>query len=131
MPAVEMVDAELFVVEHVRGLVGSVTALSGLTVGTKVEPGKTPKMFVQVRKIGGDEVQRVAERPRVDLRVWGDNQPGGDHHRMQLTRTLLAHIRRDLGCRVMAVPVNLPDPADPTIQHTLMTIEPILRGVQL
>lgn len=131
MPAVEMVDAELFMVEHVRGLIASVSALSGLRVGTKVAPASTPRMYVQVRKIGGSEVERVAERPRIDLRVWGDNQPGGDHFRMQLARTLLAHIRRDLGCRVMAVPVNLPDPADPTIQHTLMTIEPILRGVQI
>lgn len=129
-PVVVMQDAEQFTIDYLQGLLPGLSQLAGYKVGTKVTPGTTPRMFVQVRKIGGDEEQRVAERARIDIRVWDDNQPGSDAARMRNARILLAHMRRDLGCRVMAVPVNLPDPADPTVLHTLFTIEPIIRGSQ-
>lgn len=129
-PIVVMQDVDQFMVDYLNGLLPTLTQMVGYKVGTKIPAGVTPKLFVQVRKIGGDEEQRVAERARIDIRVWDDNQPGSDAARMRNARILLAHMRRDLGCRVMAVPVNLPDPADPTVLHTLFTIEPILRGVQ-
>jgi hypothetical protein len=130
VPVVLMQDAEQYMAGYVRDLIAATPQLAGYKVGTTVAAGTTPKLYVQVRKIGGTEDQGLNERARVDLRVWGDNQPGGDYERMQTARVILAHIRRDLNPPVMAVPVNLPDPADQTVMHTLFTIEPTLRGVQ-
>jgi hypothetical protein len=127
-PLVVMKDAEQVVVNYLRSVIGTDSNLTGYTVGTKVASGMTPKMFLQVRKIGGDRFQRIAERPRLDVRVW--DQAGADFKRMQTARRALAHLCTDLGCAVMAEPVNLPDPADPTIDHTLFTVEPVLKGDQ-
>jgi hypothetical protein len=130
VPIVLMQDADQYMVDYVRTLIVATPQLAGYKVGTTVAVGTTPKLYVQVRKIGGIEDQGLNERARVDLRVWGDNQPGGDYERMLAARIILAHIRRDLNPPVMAVPVNLPDPVDQTVMHTMFTIEPVTRGTQ-
>lgn len=99
--------------------------------GTTVQPGVTPVWFVQVRMIGGTDEQRVAERPLVDLRVWADGTPATEALRSQAARVLLGHIVAAFGCRVFALPVPLPDPADSSKIHTLFTVQLLTKGVQL
>lgn len=98
--------------------------------GTTVAPGATPQWFVQVRMIGGEEEQRVAERPLVDVRVWADGTSATEATRSLAARTLLAKIRAALHCRVFALPVPLPDPADTSKIHTLFTVQLLTKGVQ-
>lgn len=131
MPLVLMQDAEEYMIDYFSDLLPKHSRLADYKPGVKAAPGVTPYMFIQVRKSGaGQQLDRVGERPRIDIRVWGDNEPAGDHARMKVARILLAHIRRDLGCRIMAEPVNLPDPDNPEVMHTMFTIETILRGKQ-
>ena len=98
--------------------------------GTTVTPGVTPTWFVQVRVVGGVEEQRVASRPLVDIRVWADGTSATEATRSLAARTLLARIRDSLNCRVFAMPVALPDPADTTKVHTLFTVQLLTKGVQ-
>lgn len=98
--------------------------------GTIVQPGVTPVWFIQVRMIGGEDEQRVATRPLVDVRLWADGTSATEAIRSLAARTLLGHLRSALRCRVFALPVPLPDPADPSKIHTLFTIQPLLKGTQ-
>lgn len=98
--------------------------------GTTVTPGVTPQWFIQVRMIGGDDEQRVATRPLVDLRVWADGTSATEATRSLAARTLLGHLQSSLRCGVFALPVPLPDPADPSKIHTLFTVQLLTKGVQ-
>lgn len=98
--------------------------------GTVVAPGVTPAWFVQVRMVGGSEEQRVAERPLADFRVWADGTSATEAVRSLAARTLLAKIRAQFRCRVFALPVPLPDPADNSKIHTLFTVQLLTKGVQ-
>lgn len=132
MPAVEQVDAKKLLVDWLRALInqGTVSEIEGWTVGTVVAPGKTPAKFVQVRGVGGVPEQRVADRPRLDLRFWDDGSYLTEGTVERAARKVLARMRRDFRCRVVANPVALPDPADTTKTHVLMTVELLTRGIQ-
>ena len=98
--------------------------------GTTVAPGVTPTWFVQVRAVGGEDENRVAERPLVDVRVWADGSPATEATVKFAARVLLARIRQAFPARVFAVPVQIPDPADPSKVHVLFTVQLLTRGVQ-
>lgn len=103
---------------------------SAWSVKTAIPPGITPTWTIQVRTVGGVDEQRVAERPLVDLRVWADGTVNTDGIRSQSARVLLGMIRAHFPCQVFALPVPLPDPADPIKVHTLFTVQLLLRGTQ-
>jgi len=98
--------------------------------GTVVKAGTTPTWFIQVRMIGGEDEQYVAERPLVDVRVWADGTSATEGTRSLAARTLLGHLRSTLRCRVFALPVPLPDPADTSKVHTMFTVQLLTKGVQ-
>lgn len=104
---------------------------SAWSVKTAIPAGVTPTWTIQVRMVGGVEEQRVAERPLVDLRVWAAGTTDTDGIRSAAARTLLAMIRTQFPCRVFALPVPLPDPADTSKTHTLFTVQLLVKGVQL
>lgn len=98
--------------------------------GRVIKAGATPTWFMQVRKVGGQGEQRVAERVRVDVRVWTD---GTERTLTELSRAgalvagwLCEHLR----ARVVMSPARLPDPADPTKAHLMLTVELLVKGVQ-
>lgn len=133
MPAVEQVDPELLLTDWLFTLVGSgeVPALVGWSVGTRVEPGVTPVNAVRVRLVGGVEEQRVADRPRLDLRFWGDGSAVGEATVKQVARAVFARIRRDFRSTVVMDPTPMPDPYDQTRVLVMGTVELLTRGVQL
>lgn len=131
MPAIVPDDAEKRVVDVIHDkLIPALPELVGYTVGTVVPAGVTPKNFVQVRTIGGTDAAVVADRVRVDVRVWADGTIATEAARSRTARTLLGHLRKFLPCKVFASPIALPDPADNTKNLTLFTIEVLLRGTQ-
>jgi len=127
MPLVTPADPEKVVVDFLYGLTQTLPDLSGWNVSTKIPDGQTPVKRVAVRSVGGTDEQIVADRTRVDVRVWGD---GTEVNRSRTARLLLAHLRRQFRCRLFAAPVPLPDPADNTKTLTLFTVELLLRGNQ-
>jgi len=100
------------------------------SVGTVVQPGVTPTKAIRVRTIGGVDEQYVADRPRLDVRVWGDGTYLTESDTARTARILLAHLRRDLRATVVADPIALPDPADGSKTHVIFTVELLLRGDQ-
>lgn len=126
-PLITYPDAELAVVGYLRTVLPELTP-AGYKIGTKVAPGVTPTRYVQVRQSGGDDLRRVAARPRVDVRVWSDG--ADDNESMANARHLHARARQRFSAVTFAAPVQLPDPADNTRNHVLFTIELLLRGVQ-
>ena len=133
MPAVVPADAERVVTDAVKAVIDSgalPAAPNGWKRGTTVTPGVTPTWFVQVRMIGGEDEQVVASRPLVDVRVWADGTRATEGVRSLAARTLLGYLRAALPLRVFALPVPLPDPADPSKIHTLFTVQPLLKGIQ-
>ena len=127
MPLVIPADPEKVVVDFIHDLIPTLPDLNGWTVSTVIPAGVTPVKRIAVRSIGGSDEQVVADRPRVDIRVWGD---GTEANRSRIARLLLAHLRRQFRCRVFASPVPLSDPADNTKMLTLFTVELLLRGTQ-
>lgn len=126
-PLVTYTDAELVVVDYLRTLLPDLEPAT-YKIGTKVPPGVTPTRYLQVRQSGGDDLQRVIARPRVDVRVWSDG--ADDNESMFIARTLHGRLRQQFGATTFALPVQLPDPADNTRNHVMFTIELLLRGVQ-
>ena len=98
--------------------------------GTTVAPNVTPRWFIQVRSIGGEDENRVADRPLLDVRVWADGTAATESTVKLAGRILLARIRQAFPARVFAVPVQIPDPADPSKVHVLFTVQLLPRGVQ-
>lgn len=127
-------DAEKLVTDAVKAVIDAgalPTAPSGWKRGTTVAPGVTPTWFIQVRMIGGEDEQAVATRPLVDVRVWADGTSATEGARSLAARTLLGHLRTRFPCRVFALPVPLPDPADPSKIHTLFTVQLLAKGVSI
>jgi hypothetical protein len=128
-------DAEKIVTDTVKAaidasLLPTPPAGAAWRRGTTVTPGTTPQWFIQVRMVGGTEEQRVAHRPLVDIRVWADGTSATEATRSLAARTLMGRLRDVLNCRVFAMPVPLPDPADTTKVHTLFTVQLLTKGVQ-
>lgn len=134
MPVVVPVDPEKTCTDWAYALLPSLSFTTGATpawtVGTRLEPGVTPRNAVRFRVVGGEEEQTVADRPRVDVRVWTDGSASSEGAAKQAARVVLANMRRDLRARVVIEPIPLPDPADPSKVHVLFTVELLLRGAQ-
>jgi hypothetical protein len=133
MPAVEQADAEKLLTDWLFTLVNGseVPGVSGWSVGTTIKPGTTPANAIRVRTVGGVEEQRVADRPRLDVRLWGDGSYLTEGTVKRNARAVLARLRRDFRAIVVADPVALPDPVDPTRTHVMFTVELLTRGVQV
>lgn len=136
MPAVVQADAEKVLLDLVASVIAS-GALPAPPAGStwsrgSIEPAVeiAPQWFIQVRSIGGSDVERVSAWHRVDLRVWADGTPATEETRSRAIRVLVAQIRRRMPARVMASPVPIPDPADPRRSHSLATVEVLVRGTQ-
>ena len=135
MPAIIPADAERLMTDRVQAVIDAEhlpapPAGSAWKRGTIIAPNKTPQWFVHVRMVGGEDLGPVAERPLVDVRVWTDGTPATEATRSLAARVLLARIRQALPCRVFALPVPLPDPADPSKTLTLFTVQLLTRGAQ-
>jgi hypothetical protein len=133
MPTVEQVDAEKLLTDWLFTLVSGtdVSGVSGWSVGTTIKPGTTPANAIRVRAVGGVEEQRVADRPRLDVRLWGDGSYLTEGALKRNARAILARLRRDFRCVVALDPIALPDPADSTKTHVMFTIELLTRGTQV
>lgn len=133
MPAIEQQDSEKLLTDWLYALIAAVeiAGLAGWSVGTVVEDGVTPTNAVRVRVVGGVDEQRVADRPRLDLRFWGDGTYKTEGDVKRNARAVLARIRRDFRAVVALDPIALPDPADRTKTHVLMTVELLTRGTQV
>lgn len=131
MPVVVPADPEQVVVDFIHDeLIPTLADLSGWTVSTRIAAGETPVNHIAVRSVGGSDEQVVADRFRVDVRVWADGTLRTEGKRSRVARLLLAHLRRKFRVRLFASPVPLPDPADPTKTLTLFTVELLLKGQQ-
>lgn len=130
MPAVTQVDPEKVLVDYLFALLPSIPEAAGYSVGTKVAPNTTPVKAVRVRLVGGVTEARVAARPRLDVRLWGDGSAAGEGAVKKLARILHGRIQRDFRCTTFASPVPLPDPADQSRGLVLFTVELLLKGVQ-
>jgi hypothetical protein len=133
MPAIEQVDAEKLLTDWLFTLVSGseVPGISGWSVGTTIKPGTTPANAIRVRTIGGVEEQRVADRPRLDVRFWADGSYVTEGALKRNARAVMARIRRDFRATVVLDPIALPDPADSTKTHVMFTVELLTRGVQV
>lgn len=130
MPVVVPADAEKAIVDVIHDtLIPSLPDLSGFTVGTVMAAGVSPKNYIRVRTIGGGSAD-YAERTRVDVMVWTDGTIGTEAKRGRISRLLMAHLRKNLRCKIFATPIPLPDPADPTKTISLFTVELLLKGAQ-
>jgi len=83
-------------------------------VGTRV-PSPRPARFVRLERIGGTRVDRITDRPRIDVHCWGDSEESA-HDLAQLTRALLLAMPGWRGVAAYDVaevggPNTLPDPA--------------------
>lgn len=135
MSVVVGADAELLMANFVKTVIdsGALPATPAGTSwkrGTTIAAGVTPTWYIQIRMVGGEDEQRVTERPLVDLRVWADGTSATEATRSQAARILLAHIRAHFRCRVFALPVPLPDPVDTSKIHTLFTVQLLTKGTQ-
>jgi len=135
MPVVVPADSERLLTDLIKtiidgGYLPTPPTGSAWKRGTVLEPNVTPRWFVHVRMVGGEDAGPVAERPLLDVRVWTDGTPATEATRSQAARILLARIRQALPCRVFALPVPLPDPADPSKTLTLFTVQLLTRGAQ-
>lgn len=137
-PLVVMPDAEQSVLAHLRTVaVGRQESyMTGVTFGTRIDPGITPTKYVRIRRTGGITISPVAESPVIDVQVWHDD----DKSRMllaQLIRSLLYAARGSVAggvtwYRVQDVlgPAQIPDPSDATKTIVMFTLEIGMRGAQ-
>lgn len=130
MALVTAVDPERVLTDYLFALLPSLPAAAGYTVGTEIAPGVTPVNAVRVKLIGGVDEGRTHTRPRLDVRVWADGSSASEGAAKALARTLLGAMQRDLRCRIFALPVPLPDPANPARVHVLFSIELLTKGIQ-
>lgn len=133
MPAIEQADAEKLLTDWLFTLVSGtdVPGVSGWSVGTTIKPGTTPTNAIRVRIIGGVEEQRVGDRPRLDVRMWGDGSYATEGAVKRNARAVLARLRRDFRANVALDPIALPDPADTTKTLVMFTVELLTRGAQV
>lgn len=130
MPLVVDEDPEKALADYLYALLPSVTEATGYSVGTEAQPGVTPTRAIRVHLTGGSTEGPTHSRPILDVRVWADGTVKTKPAAKQLARILHGYIRRDLRCRTFAVPVVLPDPADPSKVHVLFSVELLRAGVQ-
>ena len=120
MPAIEQVDAEKLLTDWLFALVSGteVPGVSGWSVGTTIKPGTTPANAIRVRLVGGVEEQRVADRPRLDVRLWSDGSYTTEGAVKRNARALMARIRRDFAFK------NHPDRVAPHLrQHAMVRMQ--------
>lgn len=130
MTLVVQQDAEKYLTDYLFTLLPSIPQAAGYSVGTRVKDNVTPVNAIRVRLIGGVTEQRVSARPRLDVRVWASGDAATESAAKTLARILHGCIERDLKARTFAVPVPLPDPADPSKTLVLFSVELLTKGVQ-
>lgn len=130
MPTVVQRDAERVLTDYLYTLLPTLPSASGYTVGTQITAGVTPTHAVRVRLIGGTDEGRTHSRPRIDIRVWADGTSASEAEAKALARELHGHILNDFRCATFAVPVPLPDPANPARTHVLFSVELLTKGIQ-
>lgn len=130
MPTVVHGDPERLLTDYLFTLLPTLPIAAGYTVGTQLSPGVTPTHAVRVRLIGGTDEGRTHSRPRLDIRVWADGTSATEAEAKALARTLHGHIVNDFRCATFAVPVPLPDPANPARTHVLFSVELLTKGIQ-
>lgn len=102
----------------------------GVPVGTRV-PSPRPARFVRLERIGGTRVDRITDRPRIDVQCWGDSEESA-HDLAQLARALLHAMPGWRGAVAYDVaevggPNNLPD-AESGQPRYVIAVEVSLRG---
>lgn len=130
MPTVVAADPELILTTYLAGLLPTLPTAAGYSVGTRITAGITPTHAVRVRLVGGTDEGRTHSRPRLDVRVWADGRAASESEAKALARLLHGHIVNDLRAATFAVPVPLPDPADPARVLVLFTVELLTKGTQ-
>jgi hypothetical protein len=140
-------DAELVGVTWLRARLAerAEAVAAGVTVGTKVPPGTSPGKYVRLRRLGGVELHRVADNPRLQAQVWYTTGAITDEkNRQDLAQLVWALLRGIRGQQVTIAgwpvpvvcyrvatfggPANVPDPADDTKTITQLSVEIGMRG---
>lgn len=140
-------DAELVAVTYLRDALAARPEpfAEGVTVGNRLLPATTPTKSVRVRRVGGSELHRVADSPRLQLQVTYETGAVTDEQNRQALAQLVWALVRDMQSREVTVagwpfpvvcyrvatfggPINAPDPADDSRTITLTTVEVAMRG---
>lgn len=102
-------------------------------VGTRV-PNPRPAELVRLERIGGAQLDRITDRPRLDVHCWGPDEEAA-HDLMQITRALLLALPGWRGAAAYDVdevggPNELPD-AESGSPRFAFAVEVSLRGKHL
>lgn len=141
-------DAELVAVTALRQLLAarSESYAAGVSVYTKPTPGETDPKRVRIRRVGGTQLHRVADSPRLQVQVGYDTGNVSDEKNRQALAQLVWALLRSLQGGEVAIPgwpvpvvcyrvatfggpLNMPDPADNARTITQLTVEVGLRGI--
>lgn len=142
-------DAELVAVTYLRAALAARAEpyAAAVVVHTKPTPGVTSPRRVRIRRVGGVELHRVADNPRLQVQVGVDtDHPGTDEQDRQRLAQLVWALLRDMRGREVTVagwpvpvtcyrvatfggPANLPDPGDNTRTITQLTVQVGMRGI--
>lgn len=129
MSTVVQQDGQKVVIDYLATLLPTLTP-GTYTVGSKVKPATTPTRFVRVRLVDGESMDRVGERPVLQVQVWGAGGVTDEADAARMARILCANLQRALRARVAVTPRPLPDPVDSARSLVQLTIQIPLRGTQ-
>lgn len=71
MTPIEFPDAVEVMCRYLRAALAA--AGQGVPVGTRV-PSPRPPLFVRVERVGGSRLDRVTDRPRLNIECWGPDE---------------------------------------------------------
>lgn len=112
-------DPVAWVLARLPDLIDRVPDLVGFHAGHSIEPGVTPDRFIRVSLLGETEFEATGLiEADIRLQIWAS----GDQRRQSVARQLLAHMRASMRAQVVAWPLDLPDPTDPTILLTQIVV---------
>ncbi|MGW2742374.1 hypothetical protein [Streptomyces sp. NPDC001450] len=102
-------------------------------VGTRV-PNPRPPRFIRLERIGGTRLDRITDRPRIDVHCWGESEEAANDLAGRARALLLAMPgwRGVVAYDVAEVggPSNLPDPESGQ-DRIAFAVEVSLRGARL
>lgn len=122
-------------VDVVRSYLQAALTASGLVVPVRTRvPDPRPPLFVRIERIGGSRLDRITDRPRIDVECWGPDE-GAVADLVRVVRALVFAIpgwRGAVAYDVVDVggPNSSPDPVSGQ-ERSSFAVEVSLRGKSL